>query len=133
MSEQGMRQTLIEALRPLDGVSVENPACPGTPDINYVEGWIECKWLRSWPKKADTPVRLEHPLKDNQRAWLRRRRIHKGRVWVLLQCKREWFLFYGEVAAEHLGYVCRAKLFLVAYKYWSHGLNTDELIEALRS
>jgi hypothetical protein len=47
-------------------VRVENRCEPGTPDVAYCLqdgshqacGWIELKYLRSWPAKAETPVRF---------------------------------------------------------------------------
>ena len=127
-----MRQQLVRALKPLDAISVENSVGPGTPDINYTTGWIECKWLRSWPKKAETVVRLGHPLMPDQIAWIKRRVAHNGAVWVMLQCKREWLLFYGLTAIAFLGHANYKDLCTVAYHYWPNGLNTDELIEILK-
>jgi len=105
-----MRQRLIRSLRSLHAVSVENKVGPGTPDINYVEGWIECKWLRSWPKRPETPVRLDHELTAEQRVWLRKREAHGGVAWVILQCGREWLIFKGSIAADVLGTSTRQEL-----------------------
>ncbi len=131
MSERDMRSKLVQALRPLDAVPVENPACPGTPDINYAEGWIECKWLRAWPKHPETPVRLDHELMPHQRAWLTRRQVRGGKAWVMLQCGRTWLLFDGVTAARILGTESRPNLMYHARKVWYEGLNVEELIEVL--
>jgi len=131
MSESGMRMNLVKTLSVLDAVSIENPAGPGTPDVNFIGGWIECKWLRAWPKRPDTPVKLSHPLLPTQKAWLRRRRRRGGAAWVMLQCGREWLLFKGEVAADHLGTATQREL----YHLWAHRtwriLNKCELIQVL--
>jgi hypothetical protein len=132
MSESGMRQTLIQVLRVLDAIAVENPVYPGTPDINYIDGWIECKWTRHWPAKPNTPVRLDHELLPQQRVWLKRRRNRGGRAWVMLQHRQEWLLFDGAVAADHLGMSTRHKLIQLAVMYWPDGLNETELIKVLR-
>lgn len=125
-----MRQRLVQSLRSLHAVSVENPVGPGTPDINYVGGWVECKWLRSWPKQAKTPVRLDHELTTQQRVWLRRRFTCGGVAWVILQCGREWLIFQGQVAADILGTSTREELYSFAHKILT-GLDGRELIKAL--
>jgi len=133
MSESDMRGKVIEVLRPLDAISVENRYVgPGTPDVNYIEGWIELKWLRAWPKRPGTPVKLDHDLEPQQRAWLRRRRRRGGAAWVMLQCRKEWLLWHGEVAAEIIGTATREELIARCHRYWPNGLNGDELIGVLR-
>jgi hypothetical protein len=130
MSESGMRMNLVKTLSVLDAISVENPAGPGTPDINFIGGWIECKWLRAWPKRPDTPVKLDHPLLPTQKAWLKRRCRRGGKAWVMLQCGREWFLFDGIVAANHLGIVPQNELRYLAHQIWNQ-LDTLQLIQVL--
>lgn len=109
MSEKDMRQRVIKALKPLDAFSVENPCRPGTPDVNYVEGWIELKWLEKWPVREATIVRIEH-FTPQQRVFLMRRWRKGGNVYLLLQVKDEWLLFDGDVAAEWVGTVDRSTL-----------------------
>lgn len=126
-----MRQRLIRALKPAHAVSVENMVGPGTPDINCMYGWIECKWLRDWPKRPGTPVRLAHDLQPQQRCWLRARRRAGGPAYVMLQCKREWLLFDGACAADVLGTSTRAELILCACMYNSNGLDAGMLRDFL--
>lgn len=92
----------MRSLKALDAIAVENPALPGTPDVNYVEGWIELKQLTAWPQKADTVVHVDN-FTPQQRVWHIRRRLAGGTSWLLLQVGREWLLFDGAVAALNIG------------------------------
>ena len=133
MAESDMRKNLCNQLKKLDAFAVENPARPGTPDINFIGGWIECKWLRKWPTRIGTPVKLDHPLLTGQKVWIRRRNRRNGRAWVMLQCGREWLLFKGDVACDSLGTSTRAELYRHAYAHWTAGLDADELIAILET
>ena len=127
MSESHMRQRVIQGLRSLDAVSVENPARPGTPDVNYVEGWIELKQLPRWPRGGpDEIVRVAH-FRPGQRVWIGRRARRGGRVHVLLQVGADWLLLPGEVAARELGRVSRARLEEMAVRVWVGGIDMKEL------
>lgn len=131
MSEQTQRGRVIRALRPLHAKSVENRVGPGTPDVNYIEGWIELKWLRRWPRNAEaSPVLIEH-FTPQQRVWLRRRWELGGNAHLLLQVGHEWLLFRGDVAAEHVGRVTRPELYRLAAHRWTKGLRDEELRECL--
>lgn len=131
MSEATMRGNVVKALKPLNAISVENPCLPGTPDVNYVEGWIELKWLRSWPVGEDTIVRLEH-YTVQQKVWAFRRRRVGGQCWFLLQCGREWILLDGIVAAMYINRATRQELIQVARAYFSDGLPANDLVQLLR-
>lgn len=88
-----MRSTVVKVLKPFDAISVENPAYPGTPDVNSTLGWIELKEAKRWPRGAHTPLRLPH-FTQQQRVWLTRRaRVDRGRVWLLLKVGEEWLLY----------------------------------------
>ena len=98
MSERNMRKRVVQWLSDLDAFAVENPAHPGTADVNYIEGWVELKQLKAWPKRASTPVRIEH-YTSQQRIRARKRWNKGGNIFWLLQVKNEWLLLDGNVAA----------------------------------
>lgn len=126
MSEKEQRQTVVRALRCLDAHSVENRVGVGTPDVNYIYGWLELKCQKDWPARYDTPVKLDHDLTKEQRIWLERRWNAGGEAYVLLQVKREYFLFVGPIAAEIIGKATQAVLrsFAVA-TFTSRNLETE--------
>lgn len=131
MSEGTQRAKVIRALKPLHAVPVENRVgVLGTPDVNYIEGWIELKWRRAWPVKPDTPVTLPH-FTIQQRRWLKKRWNAGGNSWLLLQVQREWLLFSGRDAADYLGLLTRKGLYKVVRSRWEGGLNNQELITSL--
>ena len=130
MSESTMRTNVVRALAPLNAMAVENPCLPGTPDVNYVEGWIELKWLRSWPVRPDTIVRLEH-YTVQQKVWAFRRRKVGGQCWFLLQVRREWILLDGAVAAFVVNRTTKRELIEHATAYFSAGLPPADLVDLL--
>lgn len=133
MSESRMRQRVVRDLRSLNAIAVENPVLPGTPDVNYVEGWIELKWLRSWPSRGGI-VAIPH-FTPQQRVWHYRRRMAGGQSWVLIQCRREWILLDGAVAAMVVNKSTREELIEAANvtrgDYWSDGLDAKFLARYL--
>jgi hypothetical protein len=131
MSEGDQRGRIVKALRTLDAFAVENRVRPGTPDVNYIDGWIELKWIRRWPRNADASfVHLDH-FTPQQRLWLKTRWRKGGRSFLLLQANQtDWLLFDGETAAQVVGRVTRPELYQRALATWK-GLNEKELIEWL--
>ena len=124
MSEQHMRQRVVKALKKLDAWSVENPCRPGTPDVNFIEGWIELKWRAEWPKRTTTVVRLPH-FTPQQKLHLGRRWLKGGNAYLLLQVAQDWLLFNGEEAAKIVGQATRAELEASAQAQW-HSPNLRE-------
>lgn len=97
-----MRQIVVKALSGLDGVSVENPVRPGTPDINYIEGWVELKVLEKWPVRASTKIKVPC-FTPQQRVWLSRRWHRGGAAYFLILIDRDWLLFDGSTAGFSVG------------------------------
>lgn len=132
MSEKALAGHVMKALKPLDGVRVENPCHPGTPDVNYIGGWIELKQHDSWPKNPETPLKLGHDLTKEQRIWLTRREEKGGIALVLLQVNRDYLLLSGGVAARIIGAATQAQLKEASIDYWSSAAHMKrELVECL--
>lgn len=129
--EKYMRRAVMEALGDagLHPVAVENPICPGTPDVNHAHGWLELKHLDAWPKRETTFV--DFPTwSQEQRLWFKQRLKAGGRVDLLVRISRdEWFLVAGDVALWAIGCLVRTELVGVALRHWPRGLDRRELAE----
>lgn len=101
--ESLMRRALVQAMRKagLDPVPVENAISSGTPDVNYVGGWLELKVLQV-PKIPETPVKAPHFTAD-QKNFIIRRTNAGGRCHVVLRCRKKWLVLDGLTAVSILG------------------------------
>lgn len=132
---KGSEQQMWAALRGnmkaagLDPVRVENPACPGTPDVSITTGWVELKYSSRWPPKGG-PLRVEH-YTPQQKVWAIRRRRAGGNCWLLLKVASEWILFDGAVAAQYLGKTAREELLENSLFRWGTKPTAEELKNAL--
>lgn len=131
MSESSMRRRLCVGLRPLDGQPIENRLKGGTPDVNYIGGWMELKWLRSWPVRGGV-VSLPH-YTNGQRLWLRRRGKRGGVAMLVLQVGKNWFFFDWEYSWYVGRTETRIDLEYHAVKWFPNGLKNKELVAWLRS
>lgn len=135
MSETGMRSHLVKTLESLDAVPIENGRLrSGTPDVNFIGGWMELKWLKFWPKGADVNlVTFPHPLTKEQGLWLWRRWRRGGLTLVCAKVSSEWFFFSGETARFRFGNMTRPQMREEALLWFPRGLDKERLIEWLRS
>lgn len=125
MSEATMWSRVRTALKGLDPVRVENKIEAGTPDVNYLKGWVELKSVPHAPVRGGV-LTIEH-FTPQQRTWLTRRRWAGGNAYLLLKVSNEWLLFLGEVAAETIGKYTIKELREVAIGRWLIKLQDEEL------
>lgn len=134
MSEAAMRSNLVKALKSLDAIAVEVPMRAGFPDINFIGGWIECKYMKVWPRNCEKhPVRFSHPLKKEQALWARRRESRGGTSLICAQVAREWFFFDSLTAKESFGKMTRSEMINNSAFYMPKGLEKERLLEWLET
>ena len=130
MSEDKLKKRVIHAIRKIDPVLVDNPRKPGTPDVNYIEGWVELKYKEDWPKRAGTLVKFPK-FYPQQRVWLVKRSLAGGKCFVLLQVKFMYLLYEGGYAAQHFDKMTKDEMIKNAVKVWDY-FPEMELTECLR-
>lgn len=130
-TEYNDRSMLVKLLKSLDAIPVENPARPGTPDVNYLHGWIELKRLPHWPKRGG-PLRVPH-FSPQQKIRHVKRCQAGGNSFVLVRVGDDWLLMDGEVASIVLGKSKKRELIHHSIFYWQGSLDGDELLQYLES
>lgn len=135
MSESSMRSYLVKELQSLHAQPIESPTMGmGIPDLNHMYGWIECKWLREWPKNCDTkPVVFDHPLMKEQGIWLWKRRLAGGQALVGAKVANNWFFWDGLDIRLHFNKMTRLEMIDRAELYFPKGLETQRLITYLET
>lgn len=130
MSEAILSKRVVQAIRKLDPVPVDNPRKPGTPDVNYIEGWVELKYLADWPKRAKTLVKFPK-FYPQQRVWLVKRSLARGRCFVFVQIKFMYLLYEGGYAAQHFDRMTKDEMIKNALRVWDY-FPEMELAECLQ-
>lgn len=127
-----MRRDVLGWLKPFGGFPIENPACPGTPDVGYVGGYMELKQIRRWPRAEDAIVTIDH-WTPQQILWHQRWERCMGVSFVLLKVgRKEYLLFHGNDAAKVLGKVDRLGLLAAQVMHCPNGMEVEELLTFLR-
>ena len=132
MSESNVRALLRRRLKDLHAKSIENRCERGTPDMCYIYGWIELKWVRAWPARNGI-VRLPH-YTIQQRLWLNKHWTLRGRAFLGLVAAKEWFLWAG-CDASPVGFLTREQLYSTCLwhsKTWNEN-SFRKIINAERS
>lgn len=134
MSESAFRREFNQVIAKLDPCSVENlltgKTGTGMPDVNHIYGWAELKWLRSYPKRETTPVRIDH-YTDDQRSWLLRRYRAGGGAWLVLKVRTDWYIF-NAVQAQKVGFLTKKQMQETAEFYFNRKPSSNELCQAFQ-
>ena len=106
----------------------------GVPDVTFTvdgfHGWIELKYLKEFPKRETTIVKIPH-YTDLQRYFLSTRGKAAGHCYLLIKVNREYFLFDYE-QAQSVGVSFTKKDFVENSKfYWKNKIDFEELRKAL--
>ena len=128
MSEKNF-WTLIRNNLPLKMYRVENKVMKGMPDVHYIDkqgnsGWIELKFLDSWPKKV-----LSIGLRMNQSLWLTSYARNKGSCWVLLKVGRDYTALMKGKDADKLFRPSKKEFFNVVHWSKKGNLSKDDWLE----
>ena len=118
MSEGKLSEKVLKTLSHLDAIPVDNPRRPGTPDVNYVEGWLELKYLPEWPKRDRTIVTIE-TWTPKQVIWHMKRSLAGGKTFLLVQVGGDYLLFEGGVASVFINKVTQQRMRELAIMVWS--------------
>jgi hypothetical protein len=82
---------------------VEDYLTDGRPDVEYcvdgVAGWVELKYMKKWPVRPTTPLRMAH-LTVSQENWHFHYHRHGGRSYFLIQVDDDYLLHKGEISRE---------------------------------
>lgn len=130
MSESDFRREFVPMCRALHAQPIENMLAAGTPDVSLATGWVELKWLREWPARASTIVRLDH-YTEEQRQWLLDHWQAGGGAWLVLKCRQEWFCWDAQ-AAQMVGFLTYGKLIETATKYVDKKPTAEQLCSWFR-
>ena len=133
LSEATARRHLVKELRFIHAVPIESPSTrSGIPDINTAYGWIEMKYVASWPKRKETPVRL-HRYTSYQKDFLLEREKAGGKAYLMVKVGRmQWFLFKAQ-EAQVIGDVAKDLFIKLSYFRMTQGFNAKELIRCLKN
>ncbi len=105
----------------------------GIPDLSYgfdgVNGWIELKQIKEWPKRPDTPAKPDKYTPE-QVNWLMRRGRKAGHCYVLVRVgSNEHFLFNWTEARDVRQGMPRALWYEKCM--WTGSLDPDALLRWL--
>lgn len=119
-----------------DVQSHEDQFSVGIPDLSYgargINGWIELKRILSWPKRPETPVKIEH-FTANQVSWLRRRGKKAGHCYILIQVAAEYFVFSFHSARLIRAGITKKEFSEMCILHMSGTLDPDRLLDCITS
>jgi hypothetical protein len=137
MSEKNFWKYIKKGMAPYWEVCrIESPyTSGGIPDVIFsmkgVRGFMELKYMKSFPKKENTPIRIRN-LHNKQIEFLARHYNSAGKCYVFLQIENEYLLF----STFHIGFLKTGEpkqiLIGMALKHWKNKINFLELSKILK-
>jgi hypothetical protein len=126
MAERDLSRRVMRILKDMGKcpMRIESSCTPGCPDIAYIGGWIELKYLPEWSK--DGAVAL-HNLRPAQEAWHRAWAAKGGQSLCIIQVERNYLAIPGKLLYRGMRlYACNATSSLadlLAVAMRVHGMN----------
>ena len=102
----------------------ENTAAWGVPgDVAFaargVQGWIELKTIKAWPKRPDTPVKVKH-FTPQQRVWLHKSGQMGGSPRLFLVERSAGIGFwFNHWRAQDVGQLTKSQLYATCLRVWA--------------
>lgn len=114
----------------------EDVSAKGIPDVSFgsrgTHGWIELKFLKDWPKRANTIVKLGH-FSLEQKNFLVLRGMQAGHCFMLLRVGRAEWLLYDHTQVKRIGFLTRFEMLGLANRYWAVKPTAEEFLHAITS
>ena len=111
---------------------IENSAKQGTPDVYFTMkatgkmGWIELKYAHKWPRRPSTPMRFKH-FTPQQKNFFRRHTKYGGRLYIMIQVQRDYFLFKGSDYSL-IGDTIRSDMEWYSLSWWKNRIDYEDLV-----
>lgn len=114
---------------------IESSVGNGIPDVLFCIPqkflWIELKYVKEWPKRNTTKVKL--PLRPEQVIWINSRGNLSGLVFVLIKIENDFFLIkHNEINELYANGSTKDEwinLFKNRQRYWSRRIDFSQLME----
>jgi hypothetical protein len=92
-------------------------------------GFIEIKYIKEWPKKESTKVKL--PLRPEQKSWIATRGEIGGNIWVFCRIHQSHYLLDWKQAITACdGWTCE-EWSRLSEGVWGQKLNVEEFLDIL--
>lgn len=125
---EGMKGKHFQATR------IESSAGNGVPDVAFTiptkHGWIELKYIKEWPKRPTTLVKL--PLRPEQKQWIESRGKLADNVWVICRIADIFYILDHKEAVMLCEGGTRDMWEVLCTRSWSKRIDFDNLWEILR-
>ncbi len=96
MAERDLSRRVMRILKDMGKcpMRIESSCTPGCPDIAYVGGWVELKYIPKWSKGGTAFLRNLRPA---QEAWHRAWAAKGGKSLCVVQVERQYFAIRGHL------------------------------------